>query len=123
MVCGVLPYGSYSDDPVSIYQEIQNNQLGFPKNYTDPPGKALIRRLLHKHPDRRAVEDFSEIKNMEYFEKFSWKQLETQKMVPPIHPKSYDFKPQTRSQYLLSYLKKEKSKMDRPLVSHNTRWD
>jgi len=49
MLCGVLPYGGYSDDPVSIYKEIEKNELRFPKNYNDPAGKALIFRLLEKH--------------------------------------------------------------------------
>lgn len=35
MVCGVLPYGGYSDDPVTIYKEIGKSDLKFPKNYTD----------------------------------------------------------------------------------------
>ena len=44
-----MPYGGYSDDPVSIYKEIEKNELRFPKNYNDPAGKALIFRLLEKH--------------------------------------------------------------------------
>ena len=64
MVSGYCPYGSFSDDPVSIYQEIEKNSLKFPKTYNDNSGKELISRLLQKNPDKRAVEDFSEIKNM-----------------------------------------------------------
>ena len=59
MVCGVLPYGGYTDDPVTIYKEIEKNELKFPKSYTDMSGKQLIARLLQKHPERRAVNDFS----------------------------------------------------------------
>ena len=46
MLCGVLPYGGYSDDPVRIYKEIEKNDLRFPKNFNDSAGKALIFRLL-----------------------------------------------------------------------------
>jgi serine/threonine protein kinase len=55
MVSGYCPYGSFSDDPVSIYQEIEKNSLKFPKTYTDSHGKELISRLLQKNPDKRAV--------------------------------------------------------------------
>lgn len=124
MVCGVLPYGSYSDDPVSIYKEIEKNDLRFPKNYSDPSGKELIIRLLQKHPDKRAVDDFSEIKNMDYFKNFNWKLLESQKMIAPIKPKNnQDPKWKTRSQYLLNYLQKEKLKMERPMIPNNPKWD
>ena len=50
MICGVLPYGGYTDDPVTIYKEIEKNELKFPKSYTDMSGKQLIARLLQKHP-------------------------------------------------------------------------
>ena len=64
MMCGVLPYGGYSDDPVNIYKEIEKNDLRFPKNFTDVAGKELIFRLLEKHPEKRAVDNFSELKDM-----------------------------------------------------------
>jgi hypothetical protein len=84
----------------------------------------LIIRLLQKHPDKRAVDDFSEIKNMEYFKNFNWKLLESQKMIAPIKPKNnQDPKWKTRSQYLLNYLQKEKLKMDRPMIPNNPKWD
>ena len=122
MVCGILPYGSYSDDPVSIYQEIEKNSLKFPKTYTDLLGKQLISRLLLKHPEKRAVEDFAEIKQMEYFRNFNWKLLEAQKMVAPIRPKISQAKFTGKSQYLLNYLQKEKLKMDKPIAS-TSKWD
>ena len=46
MVCGYLPFGSQTNDPVIIYEEILNYQLVFPEKYTNEAGKELIRRLL-----------------------------------------------------------------------------
>ena len=75
MVCGVLPYGGYTDDPVNIYKEIEKNELRFPKNYHDPAGRELIVRLLQKHAEKRAVHNFQELKGMEFFKNFNWAQL------------------------------------------------
>lgn len=46
MVCGTLPYGNSSGDPISIYKEIVTKDLKFPKNYTDTAGKQLIHKFL-----------------------------------------------------------------------------
>jgi hypothetical protein len=75
--------------------------------------------LLRKNPEERALEDFSEIKNMDFYKNFNWKLLEARKMVAPIIPKINDSKLKTKSQYLLNYIQKEKLKMERPFVSQN----
>lgn len=123
MVCGVLPYGGYTDDPVTIYKEIEKNDLKFPKSYTDPSGKLLISRLLQKHPERRAVHDFSEIKHMDFFGSFNWHMLSNQKMNAPIKPKIPENKLNNKGQYLLVYLQKQKLKMEKPITPKNMNWD
>jgi hypothetical protein len=123
MLCGVLPYGGYSDDPVSIYKEIEKSDLRFPKNYTDPAGKELIFRLLEKHSEKRSVHDFNELKTMEFFRNFNWSHLESQKMQAPIKPKIHENKWNNKSQYLLSYIQKQKIKMEKPIVPKNPNWD
>lgn len=68
------------------------------------------------------MDDFTEIKQMEYFRNFNWKLLEAQRMVAPIRPKIAESKVTGRSQYLLNYLQKEKLKMDKP-VTPLSNWD
>jgi hypothetical protein len=80
-------------------------------------------RLLQKHPEKRVIEDYNEIKQMEYFRNFNWQLLEEERMNAPIRPKVVDGKWNSKSQYLLSYLQKEKMKMEKPIVPKNSRWD
>ena len=44
-------------------------------------------------------------------------------MNAPIKPKESAGKWSNKSQYLLSYLQKQKLKMDKPLVPKNPNWD
>ena len=123
VVCGILPFGTYTDDPISVYKEIEKNDLKFPKNYEDEHGKELIRRLLRRNPSQRNVEDFLDIKYMDYFKNFNWKLLETREMVAPVRPKLREGRERGRCQYLLNYLQKEKLKMDKPIPSKDENWD
>ena len=124
MVCSCLPFGGDGcDDPAAIYKQIQENSLTFPKSYRDVAGKELISRLLQKNPEIRGVEDFSEIKRMEYFKSFNWNLLEGQKLNAPVKPKICDEKFNSKSQNLVSYLQKIKLGMDKPLEPRIRNWD
>ncbi len=44
-------------------------------------------------------------------------------MNAPVKPKVADGNWNNKSQYLLSYLQKEKMKMEKPLIAKNPKWD
>ena len=44
-------------------------------------------------------------------------------MIAPIKPKIHENKFNNKSQYLLSYMQKQKLKMDQPIPSKNGCWD
>lgn len=60
---------------------------------------------------------------MEFFKNFSWSLLEQKKLNAPIKPKVPDNQLNNKSQYLLSYLQKQKIKMEKPIVAKHTNWD
>ena len=60
---------------------------------------------------------------MEFFKNFNWSLLESQKMAAPIKPKIAENKWNNKSQYLLSYLQKQKLKMEKPVIAKNPVWD
>ena len=124
MVCGNLPYGEDLDDPYDIYKEIQKGDISFPKFYKDTKGKDLIKRLLLKNPERRAVEKFSSIKKMPFFEGFDWPSLFRKSMKSPFRPKKKDYKEKRFNNYaFLDLIEKEKKLLGKPEVSQDTNWD
>lgn len=84
---GVLPFGTNNDNAMTIYENIQKNEIAFPKKYKNQEGKKFIMRCLEKNSIKRSVSSFSTLKNMPYFDNFSWKDLENRSMKPPIMPK------------------------------------
>lgn len=71
-VCGHLPFGGNDmDDPSgqNIIQAVQENNLEFPKWYTDRIGKHLIRGMMRKDPAQRMgaeADGFKQLKGHEY---------------------------------------------------------
>lgn len=72
MLCGELPYGNNIDDPYEIFKDIYGSDLKFPKFFQDSAGRELISKLLLKSPSERFIEEFSKLKNMEFFQDFDW---------------------------------------------------
>mmetsp|Transcript_88264 Transcript_88264/g.250099 ORF Transcript_88264/g.250099 Transcript_88264/m.250099 type:complete len:176 (+) Transcript_88264:1-528(+) len=54
-VCGYLPFARDVQDPtgVKICRIVQTQNLSFPAQYQDRPGKYLLRGLLSKEPEHR----------------------------------------------------------------------
>lgn len=123
MVCNYLPFGNDCEDAIQVYQEIEKKDLKFPKNYHDAPGKQLIKRLLIRHPEKRRVDDYQEIKNMAYFNSFNWKDLENEKMDSPYKPNLENAMKSVNKQPLVNYLQKEKEKLKKPLTANDPKWD
>ena len=48
-LCGYVPYGEKSEDPLEIYEEILNLELKYPKTLKDKKARKLIDQLLNKN--------------------------------------------------------------------------
>lgn len=47
-LCGFVPFGEKSEDPLEIYEDILNSELKFPKTLKDNKAKKLMEQLLNK---------------------------------------------------------------------------
>lgn len=47
---GELPFGSLSENPYDIYEEIIQGDVGFPRNFKDRRAKKIIESMLSLNP-------------------------------------------------------------------------
>jgi cGMP-dependent protein kinase 1 len=77
LICGKLPYGQFTSDPIEIMEAIQTKPLVFPAYLSSNPSNLLVRdlisQMLCKTPERRiGAENFAKIKAHEWFDKYDW---------------------------------------------------
>lgn len=68
-LCGFVPFGEKSEDPLEIYEDILNSELKFPKTLKDNKAKKLMEQLLNKfEPESRmGGPTFDSLKNNPWF--------------------------------------------------------
>ena len=73
-LCGYVPFGENSDDPLEIYESIINDRIKYPSNLIDEKARDLMEQLLNKHqPDSRlGGPTFSCLKENPWFVRFDW---------------------------------------------------
>jgi cGMP-dependent protein kinase len=94
-ICGGVPFGDKSDDPMEIYFAIINNNLEFPKHIiNNKEFKHIMRKMLDKNPAYRLT-NFYTIKTHPWFKDFKWDELINFNLRAPYLPKipksPYDF--------------------------------
>ena len=86
-VCGCVPFGDKSEDPMEIYFAIINNILEFPNEINiDKEFKHLMKKLLDKNPVSRLT-NFYSIKEQPWFKDFKWDELINFNLKAPYLPK------------------------------------
>ena len=85
-VCGCVPFGDKSEDPMEIYFSIINNFLDFPSDINiDKEFKHLMKKLLDKNPVYRLT-NFYSIKAQPWFKDFKWDELINFNLKAPYLP-------------------------------------
>merc|ERR1719447_694209 len=88
MLASFSPF--YDDQPIGIYRKIVAGRMKFPRHFSHN-AKDLIKSFLKSKPTRRLGVlhngDVDKIRQMEFFNGFSWAELRAFKMTPPIMPK------------------------------------
>ena len=85
-VCGCVPFGDKSEDPMEIYFAIINNVLEFPSDINiDKEFKHLMKKTLDKNPVYRLTNFFS-IKAQPWFKDFKWDELINFNLKAPYLP-------------------------------------
>ena len=97
MIYGITPF--YSFDVNNLREIIEKNKLNFPEEIEFSESlKNLIVKLLEKDSDKRFgnINDFSEIKNHEFFKGFNFEDLLNKKIEASYKPcLDNDFKNKT----------------------------
>ena len=83
MACGRLPFGECSDDPFSIYEEVMDQVLKYPRKCKSTE-RGFIERLLRKNPQERLGNGFEELKENNFFSNTDWKKI-LKKEIQPFH--------------------------------------
>ena len=75
-MCGCVPFGDKSEDPMEIYFAIINNNLEFPEEIinNNKEFKQIMKKLLDKNPAYRLT-NFYSIKGQPWFKDFQWDEL------------------------------------------------
>jgi cGMP-dependent protein kinase len=73
-MCGSVPFGEKSEDPLEIYEEILNLELKYPRSLKDKKARKLMEQLLNKNePEGRlGGPTFMSLKNNPWFEGINW---------------------------------------------------
>jgi cGMP-dependent protein kinase len=91
LICGKVPFGADIKDPIEIYKRVQNDKIIFPNFVKDKDFIFLINSMLEKDVNKRKWG--SEIKDMNWFNGFDFKNLSdmnTQVPTKPIMSESED---------------------------------
>lgn len=87
-LCGYVPFGEDSEDPMDVYKLIIKNKAEFPEYMKDKNAKKLIRQFLSKSPEARTKGSVYSIQTDEWFNNFDWDSLLKRTMKPPFIPSS-----------------------------------
>ena len=84
LICGKVPFGADIKDPVEIYKRVQNDKIVFPNFVKDKDFIFLINSMLEKDVNKRKWG--SEIKDMNWFNGFDFKNLSDMNTQVPTRP-------------------------------------
>eukprot|EP01088_Endostelium_zonatum_P011330 TRINITY_DN25464_c0_g1_i1.p1 TRINITY_DN25464_c0_g1~~TRINITY_DN25464_c0_g1_i1.p1 ORF type:complete len:473 (-),score=75.91 TRINITY_DN25464_c0_g1_i1:108-1526(-) len=82
MLTGLPPF--YNEDVQTMYSQIINDTLNFPKTMA-PDARSLLLGLLERDPKKR-LSDPTKIRSHPYFESINWDDLYGKKVKPPFIP-------------------------------------
>jgi len=88
-LCGPLPFGHTSDDMMDIFRDILVCPLHFPSFVQDQVAIHFIKKLLCRVVERRlgcGTSRWQAVKNHPYFNEFSFDDLLSRKLLPPLVP-------------------------------------
>ena len=85
MICAKLPFGELTEDPFTIYEEVMNHCIKFPRS-CPKQAKLLIEKLLSKNPQQRLGCDFEQMKKHPFFLGITWAQILNKGAIPPYYP-------------------------------------
>ena len=106
LLCGKLPFGENADDPFSVYEEIRNSSVKYPRN-CPKSSKSFIEKLLSRSPQHRIGNGYEELKKHSFFEGFNWDSI-TQKTASTFYNPSDDLK--IRKAQIQKAMSKDKNK-------------
>ena len=114
-ICGGVPFGETSEDPMEIYLSIINNSISFPLHCKDKEFKSLMKGMLNKVPGKR-VSELNDVKESGWFKGFQWEELMAMNMEAPYFPEekvsgSTDNKSEAHMNYK-TYIMNQTSKLD-----------
>ena len=84
LICGKVPFGADIKDPIEIYKRVQNDKITFPNYVKDKDFIVLINSMLEKDVNKRKWG--SEIKEMNWFNGFDFKNLSDMNTQVPTKP-------------------------------------
>ena len=84
LICGKVPFGADIKDPIEIYKRVQNDKIIFPNFVKDKDFIFLINSMLEKDANKRKWG--SEIKEMNWFNGFDFKNLIDMNTQVPTKP-------------------------------------
>ena len=85
-LCGFVPFGEDSEDPMEVYKLIIKNKVEFPEYMKDKNAKKLIRQFLSKSPEARTKGSFYSIQTDPWFGNLDWESLLKRTVKPPFIP-------------------------------------
>ena len=78
---GELPFGSLTENPYEIYEEIIQGNPSFPRNFKDRRAKKIIETMLSLNPEVRHYGSYNSLKNNSWFESIIWVNIEIFRMI------------------------------------------
>lgn len=86
-LCGYVPFGEDSEDPMEVYKLIiKNKVVEFPEYMRDKAAKKLIRQLLSKSPEARSKGSYYSLQTDLWFGNLDWDGLMKRQLKPPFIP-------------------------------------
>jgi len=86
-LCGYVPFGEDSEDPMEVYKLIiKNKVVEFPEYMKDKNAKKLIRQLLSKSPEARTKGSYYSLQTDPWFGNLDWEGLMKRNLKPPFIP-------------------------------------
>ena len=91
LMSGRLPFGDEENNPVAIYNAVTRDKLQFPTFFSEE-SKECLSLLLDRNPAVRASNGVQRFRSLAWTRSFDWEQLRARALVPPLLPKSADYK-------------------------------
>lgn len=85
-LCGFVPFGEDSEDPMDVYKLIIKNKVEFPEYMKDKAAKRLIRQFLSKTPEARTKGSFYSVQSDAWFNGMDWDGILKRNVKAPFIP-------------------------------------